>query len=106
MKVFVAVFTLYHMSKAVFVDQQFSNVTFTRVADKRLNEATFATHYTKSWSRCLNLCLDDVRCHSVNFLHETRVCKLKQVEAATEDELDTDVGWQHFCEINFNLKMS
>ena len=93
-------FLVFRMTHAVFVQQQFSDVTFTRVADQRLNEVTFATHYTKSWSRCLNLCLDDIRCHSVNFHQETRVCKFKQVEAATEDELDTEVGWQHFCEIH------
>ena len=81
-----------------------SGITIRRVVDSRLDDVIATTHETTSFIQCIVHCLDNTQCMSVNWspltitdARETRTCELLTSQVADVEELQSAIGWQHFC---------
>ena len=82
-------------SNCVLIESDFSNVGFSSVIGKRLNDTPLTSFETKSWTRCLLSCRYNTQCNSINLSPST--CELMTSQARNDDELQEAAGWYHSC---------
>ena len=102
---FVALSCFLSFSRVSAVNHpNFGSATIRRVVDSRLDDVIATTFETTSFTQCIVHCLDNTQCMSVNWspltitdARETRTCELMTSRVADDDELQSAIGWQHFC---------
>ena len=77
------------------IESDFSNIGFSSVTGKKLNDTPLTSFDTKSWTRCLLSCRNNTQCNSINL--STTTCELLTSQARNEDELQQAEGWYHSC---------